>query len=133
MRILLIEDDYRLSQALKKSLVEEGYAVDAVYDGVEGEAYAESTPYDAMILDILLPRKDGIAVCRTLCQHHITTPILMLTARDAIEDRVQGLDSGPMIIWLSPLPYMNCWLACAHCSDVPRCTKAECWWWGRWS
>lgn len=94
MRMLIIEDDYRLSQALKKSLVEEGYAVDAVYDGLQGEQYAESTPYDAIILDIMLPRKDGIAVCRALRQQHITTPILMLTARDTVEDRVQGLDSG---------------------------------------
>ena len=94
MRILINEDDYHLNQALKKSLVEEGYATDSVYDGVEGEEYAESTPYDAIILDIMLPRKDGVAVCRTLRQHHITTPILMLTARDTIEDRVQGLDSG---------------------------------------
>src|SRR5260370_7664482 len=94
MRILIIEDDYHLNQALKKSLLEEGYATDSVYDGVEGEAYAESTPYDAIILDIMLPRKDGVAVCRALRQHHITTPILMLTARDTIEDRVQGLDSG---------------------------------------
>ena len=83
-----------MNQALKKSLVEAGYAIDAVYDGMEGETYAESTTYDAIILDIMLPRKDGIAVCRTLRQHHITTPILMLTARDTIEDRVQGLDSG---------------------------------------
>ncbi len=94
MRILIIEDDYHLNQALKKSLVEEGYATDSAYDGVEGEEYAESTPYDAIILDIMLPRKDGVAVCRTLRQHRITTPILMLTARDTIEDRVQGLDSG---------------------------------------
>ncbi|HEU5375898.1 MAG TPA: response regulator transcription factor [Ktedonobacteraceae bacterium] len=94
MRILIIEDDYHLNQALKKSLVEEGYATDSVYNGVEGEAYAESTPYDAIILDVMLPRKDGVAVCRALRQRHITTPILMLTARDAIEDRVQGLDSG---------------------------------------
>jgi DNA-binding response OmpR family regulator len=94
MRILIIEDDYHLNQALKKSLVEEGYATDSVYDGVEGEEFAENTPYDAIILDIMLPRKDGVAVCRALRQHHITTPILMLTARDAIEDRVQGLDSG---------------------------------------
>ena len=83
-----------MNQALKKSLVEEGYAIDAVYDGVEGETYAEGTTYDAIILDIMLPRKDGVAVCRTLRQHHVTVPILMLTARDTIEDRVHGLDSG---------------------------------------
>ncbi len=83
-----------MNQALKKSLVEEGYAIDTVYDGIEGETYAEGTDYDAIILDIMLPCKDGVAVCRTLRQHHISTPILMLTARDTIEDRVQGLDSG---------------------------------------
>lgn len=94
MRILLIEDDYHLNQALKKTLLEEGYAIDAVYDGMEGEVYAESTSYDAIILDIMLPLKDGISLCRTLRQHLITTPILMLTARDTTEDRVQGLDSG---------------------------------------
>ncbi len=94
MRILIIEDDFHMNQALKKSLVEEGYAIDAVYDGVEGEMYAEGTTYDAIILDVMLPRKDGIAVCRSLRQRHVTTPILMLTARDTIEDRVQGLDSG---------------------------------------
>jgi DNA-binding response OmpR family regulator len=94
MRVLIIEDDYHMSQALKKSLIEEGYAIDAVYDGVEGEAYAEGTAYDAIILDVMLPRKDGIAVCRTLRQHRVTAPILMLTARDTVEDRVQGLDSG---------------------------------------
>lgn len=102
MRILLIEDDYHMNQALKKSLVEEGYAIDAVYDGVEGEAYAESTPYDTIILDVMLPRKDGITVCRTLRQHGITTPILMLTARDEIQDRVQGLDSGADDYLLKP-------------------------------
>jgi DNA-binding response OmpR family regulator len=94
MRILIIEDDHHLNQTLKKSLAEEGYATDAVYDGVEGELYAQNTPYDAIILDVMLPRKDGIAVCRALRQRQITTPILMLTARDTIEDRVQGLDSG---------------------------------------
>jgi DNA-binding response OmpR family regulator len=94
MRILIVEDDYHLNQALKKSLVEEGYAIDSAYDGMEGEEYAESTPYDAIILDLMLPRKDGIAVCRALRKRRITTPILMLTARDEIQDRVQGLDSG---------------------------------------
>lgn len=94
MRLLIIEDDYHMNQALKKSLIEEGYAIDAVYDGREGEAYAASTLYDAIILDVMLPRKDGIAVCRTLRQRSVMTPILMLTARDTIEDRVQGLDSG---------------------------------------
>ena len=94
MRILLVEDDRRLSHALKLSLVEEGYAVDAAFDGEEGEAFTDTVPYDAIILDLMLPRKDGVAVCRTLRLRMVNTPILMLTARDAIEDRVRGLDSG---------------------------------------
>ncbi len=94
MRILLVEDDRRLNQSLKMSLVEEGYAVDAAFDGEEGEAFTETAPYDAIILDVMLPLKDGLAVCRTLRLHRINTPILLLTARDAVEDRVCGLDSG---------------------------------------
>ncbi|MDQ2715748.1 MAG: response regulator transcription factor [Chloroflexota bacterium] len=94
MRILLVEDDHRLNQSLKMSLIDEGYAVDAAFDGLEGEAFAESVPYDAIILDVMLPQKDGMAVCRTLRTRRVNTPILLLTARDAIEDRVRGLDSG---------------------------------------
>src|SRR5207249_1580515 len=94
MRILLVEDDRRLSHALKLSLVEEGYAVDAAFDGEEGEAFTDTVPYDAIILDVMLPRKDGVAVCRTLRLRKVNTPILMLTARDTVEDRVRGLDSG---------------------------------------
>jgi DNA-binding response OmpR family regulator len=94
MRLLLVEGDRRLSRSLKMSLVEEGYAVDAAFDGDEGEAFAELGPYDAIILDVMLPRKDGVAVCRSLRLHKVNIPILMLTARDAVEDRVSGLDSG---------------------------------------
>lgn len=94
MRILLVEDNRRLSAALKASLVDAGYAVDAAYDGVEGEELAASTPFDAIVLDVLLPRKDGLAVCRALRVAHVNTPILMLTARDTVQDRVRGLDSG---------------------------------------
>src|SRR5512136_2757393 len=94
MRILLVEDNRRLSNSLKMSLVDYGYAVDAAYDGIEGQDLAEMTPYDVIILDILLPGRDGLEVCRELRLQKINTPILMLTARDAIEDRVEGLDSG---------------------------------------
>ncbi len=94
MRILLVEDNRRLSDSLKRSLMDEKYAVDTAYDGQEGEELAELTPYDVIILDVMLPRKDGIEVCRSLRNQHVKTPILMLTARDALEDRVLGLDSG---------------------------------------
>ncbi|MDB5056916.1 MAG: response regulator transcription factor [Chloroflexi bacterium] len=94
MRLLLVEDDHRLNHALSMSLSEEGYAVDRAFDGIEGQELAESTGYDAIILDVLLPRKDGLEVCRSLRQHKVNAPILLLTARDAVADRVRGLDSG---------------------------------------
>lgn len=94
MRILLIEDNRRLSHSLKLSLMDDGYAVDAAFDGEEGHELALSADYDAIILDLMLPKKDGLAVCRELRQARVNTPVLMLTARDAIDERVAGLDSG---------------------------------------
>jgi DNA-binding response OmpR family regulator len=94
MRALIVEDNPRLRQSLRLSLVDEGYAVDEAGDGPEGQGLAEQLAYDVIVLDVLLPGKDGLAVCRELRAAGVTTPILMLTARDAIEDRVRGLDSG---------------------------------------
>jgi len=94
MRILLVEDNRRLSNTLKLSLVDDGYAVDSAFDGEEGQAQAEMTAYDVIILDIMLPKKDGLQVCRELRNNRINIPILLLTARDTVEDRVLGLDSG---------------------------------------
>lgn len=94
MRILIVEDNRRLNDSLRMSLEEDGYAVDSAFDGEEGQDLAELTPYDAIILDIMLPKKDGINICRDLRKHRVKTPILMLTARDTVEDRVLGLDSG---------------------------------------
>jgi two-component system, OmpR family, copper resistance phosphate regulon response regulator CusR len=94
MRILLVEDNRRLSDSLRATLSDDGYAVDTAYDGVEAEDMALIAPYDIIVLDIMLPKRDGIEVCRSLRDQKIATPILMLTARDALDDRVQGLDSG---------------------------------------
>jgi DNA-binding response OmpR family regulator len=94
MRILVIEDNHRLSSSLAANLAHEGYSVDVAYDGQEGQDLAELTPYDLIILDILLPEKDGLQVCRDLRLRRIHTPILLLTARDSVDDRVQGLDCG---------------------------------------
>ena len=94
MRILLVEDNRRLSDSLRMILQEDGYAVDTAYDGIEGEEAGMISGYDVIILDILLPGKNGLEVCRELRNRRINTPILMLTARDALEDRVIGLDSG---------------------------------------
>ncbi len=74
--------------------MDDGYAVDSAFDGEEGEELACLTTYDGVILDIMLPKKDGLAVCHSLRQKRINTPIIMLTARDTVDDRVKGLDSG---------------------------------------
>ena len=94
MRILVVDDDRRLCAVMKRGLLEEAYAVDLAYDGEEGAYLAEVNPYDLIILDIMLPKKDGIQVCRELRAKKVNIPILMLTAKDAVEDRVKGLDTG---------------------------------------
>lgn len=94
MRILLIEDNRRLHTSLRESLEEDGYAVDSAYDGEEGEAFALAAPYDLIILDIMLPKKNGYQVCKEIRDQHVRIPVLMLTARDTVDDRVEGLDSG---------------------------------------
>jgi len=105
MRILVVEDDRRLSSIIKRGLVEEGYAVDTVYDGEEGQYFAESTTYDLIILDIMLPKKDGLQVCRDLRVKKINAPILMLTARDTVEDKVIGLDAGADDYMVKPFAF----------------------------
>jgi len=94
VRILLVEDNRRLSESLRMTLEEDGYAVDAAFDGLDGEEMGLVSSYDIIILDIMLPGKDGLEVCRELRNQRVVTPILMLTARDALDDRVRGLDSG---------------------------------------
>ncbi len=94
MRILVIEDDQKLSDIIQRGLSEVGYAVDAAYDGEEGKDMAEAAPYDLIILDIILPKKDGIEVCLELRRNQIKARIIMLTSKDTVGDRVKGLDSG---------------------------------------
>jgi DNA-binding response OmpR family regulator len=94
MRVLVIEDDRKAAKLLAKGLQEEGFVVDVSATGEEGEAQASVNDYDVIVLDWLLPGKDGIAVCRELRAHGVSTPILMLTARDGLADRVNGLTVG---------------------------------------
>src|SRR5512140_1376145 len=94
MRLLLVEDNKRLSDSLRLTLEDDGYAVDAAYDGLDGEEMGLMSIYDIIILDVMLPGKNGIEVCKALRNKRVRTPVLMLTARDALEDRVLGLDSG---------------------------------------
>lgn len=94
MRILVVEDEAKMLSFLKQGLEEQRYAVDVSPDGEDGLHWALNFSYDVIILDIMLPRMDGFEICRTLRDKHIQTPVLMLTARDAIDDRVEGLDCG---------------------------------------
>ncbi len=94
MRVLVVEDERRLARLLRRVLEEERYTVDEAYDGVEGEDLARTGVYDVIILDVMLPGRDGLTVCRNLRRDRVATPILMLTARDAVPDRVSGLDAG---------------------------------------
>ena len=94
MRILLVEDDAVIASSLSKGLREEAYAVDVAMDGDAAVYHAAVNPYDAVVLDVMLPKRDGFAVCRELRRRGITTPVLMLTARDAVRDRIEGLDTG---------------------------------------
>ncbi|MDQ6774289.1 MAG: response regulator transcription factor [Candidatus Dormibacteraeota bacterium] len=94
MRILIVEDDHRLATSLRRSLIEARMAVDVVHDGEEGVAAASATAYDAIVLDVMLPRLDGLEVTRRLRVRRVESPILMLTGRDSVDDRVAGLEAG---------------------------------------
>ena len=94
MRLLLAEDDAQLGRTLTKGLRQEAYAVDVVSDGEHAMHQALVNEYDAIILDIMMPRRDGFSVCRDLRRSGRSTPVLMLTARDTIADKITGLDAG---------------------------------------
>lgn len=94
MRVLIVEDEVRLAETLAQLLREQKYMVDMVHDGTDGLAYAESGQYDVIVLDVMLPGMDGFQIARALRKGKNTTPILMLTARSEVSDKVAGLDCG---------------------------------------
>jgi DNA-binding response OmpR family regulator len=94
MRLLVVEDDVRLAEVLMRGLREEGYAVDAARDGQSALEQLAINTYDAVVLDVMIPAPDGFEVARQMRSAKLSTPVLMLTARDAVEDRITGLDSG---------------------------------------
>lgn len=94
MRILIVEDDRSLNRVVTKHLAEAGYAVDCCFDGEDGLNYMEAMEYDCIILDWMLPKRDGISVINEYRKRGFSSPVLMLTAKDSISDRVSGLDSG---------------------------------------
>ena len=94
MRVLVVEDEVRMASLIRRGLEEDGYAVDVASTGTDGLWQAEEFPYDAIVLDVMLPGADGFEVCRRLREGGRWAPILMLTARDAVGDRIRGLDAG---------------------------------------
>ena len=94
MQVLIVEDDKPLAQALAQILTDNGYSVDTVHDGADGLAYAQSGIYDVVVLDLMLPKMNGFDVVAQLRRDRIATPVLLLTARDTVPDKIQGLDSG---------------------------------------
>ena len=94
MKLLLVEDEKQLSEALQQILIKNKYSVDAVYNGEEGLLYALSDVYDVIILDIMLPKLNGIEILKTIRKKGISTPVILLTAKASIEDKILGLDCG---------------------------------------
>jgi two-component system, OmpR family, response regulator len=94
VRVLVVEDEVKMARAIRRGLEQEGYAVDTAADGTEGWFQASENPYDAIVLDVMLPGLDGFEVCRRLRAAGRWAPVLMLTARDAVPDRIDGLDAG---------------------------------------
>ncbi len=94
MYVLVVEDERRLTQLIRKVLEEEGHTVDVALDGEEGLHMATEGTHDVIVLDVMLPRMDGMEVCETLRRNRIDTPVLLLTALDSVDDRVRGLDAG---------------------------------------
>ncbi len=119
VRLLVIEDDPDLNRQLVNALGEAGYAVDTAFDGEEGHFLGDSEPYDAVVLDIGLPKLDGISVLEHWRRAGRRMPVLILTARDRWSDKVQGFDAGPMTMWPSPSTWRRCSPACVRCCAAP--------------
>lgn len=113
MKILIIEDETLLADSLKELMIRKGYEADTAYDGITGEEYAELGIYDLVILDVMLPGMDGYEVAKRLRMKHLGTPILMLTARSELEDRVEGLNSGADYYLTKPFDTREL-MACVH-------------------
>ena len=134
MRVLLVEDDADLSRQLKTALGDAGYAVDHAPDGEEAHYLGENEPYDVIVLDLGLPKIDGVSVLERWRREGKTTPVLILTARGAWSDKVAGFDAGADDYRPSPSIPRSCWRGCARCCAARpatprrRCRAAACGW-----
>src|SRR6202035_4759214 len=111
MRILLADDDIRIGKHIRQALIAEGYAVDYAQDGDEALWLAENNTYDAIVLDVMMPLRDGFTIARSLRRKDNQTPVLFLTAKGEVEEKVRGLDVGGDDYMIKPFSVWNCWLA----------------------
>src|SRR4029453_9051172 len=105
MRVLIVEDELKMASLVRRGLIEEGHAADVAPSGEDAVWMAEAHPYDAIVLDVMLPGRNGFETCRELRKVGVWAPVLMLTARDSVGDRVSGLDSGAADYPTKPLPF----------------------------
>lgn len=125
MHILVVEDEVRLAETLKEILKTQKYTCDLVYDGEDGLAYAESGIYDVILLDIMLPKMNGFDVVRTLRSKKVSTPVILLTARDEVTDKVKGLDCGADDYLTKPFLTQELLLRIQRI--LQRCYRGELW------
>lgn len=127
MRILVVEDEPKTGDYLKQGLTEAGFVVDLARDGLDGLHLALTEAYDLAVLDVMLPGIEGWQVLQGIRKAGKDMPVLFLTARDSVDDRVKGLELGADDYLVKRLPFRNCWRASAPCCDaVPRRKKPMC-------
>lgn len=130
MKLLIVEDQPKTGQYLRQGLTEAGFTTELVADGTSGQHLALTGAYDLLILDVMLPGRDGWQILQAVRTAGLDIPVLFLTARDAVEDRVHGLELGADDYLVKPFAFSNCWRACAACCAVAaaRRRKPPCNW-----
>ena len=125
MRILVVEDEHKIANSIKRGFEQETWATDVAYDGESGYDLASSESYDVIVLDLMLPKMDGMEVCKKLRQEEIHTPILMLTARGELADKVGGLNSGADDYLVKPFAFEELLARVKALARRPKESKSE--------
>ncbi len=125
MKILIVEDEHKIANSIKRGFEQETWAADVAYDGIEGYDFASSENYDVIVLDLMLPKMDGMEICKKLRAEENHTPILMLTARGDIGDRVDGLNSGADDYLVKPFAFEELLARVKALNRRPKVTSGE--------
>ena len=119
MKLLIVEDEVKAGDYIRQGLTEAGFVADLARNGLDGYHLASTQTYDLILLDVMLPDVDGWKIVSSLRGAGNATPVLFLTAKGSVEDRVKGLELGADDYLVNPFPFPNCWPECAHCCGVP--------------